>query len=74
MLLDGIDTRMDDGDSSQTTETAPRTVNTLYGWRRMLSDDEDSSTDGGDLSTFMDGGGCSQTMETPPRTVDTIHG
>ena len=63
---DDIDTPMDDGDSSQTTETGPRTVDTLHGWRRLLfhrlfhrrwksfTDGGDSSTDDGDSST--DGG------------------
>ena len=33
---------------SRTTETSSRTVETIPGWQRLLSDDGDYSTDGGD--------------------------
>ena len=48
--LPPIETSMDVGGFSQTTETPPRTVETIHGWWRLLLDDGDYSTDGGDLS------------------------
>ena len=64
-----IDTPMDDGDSSQTTETGPRTVDTFHGWRRLLSDDEDSSTDG----LYPPWKAEAAIPQTIPQTVEILH-